>query len=172
VDRGAVVQPVVMSEYFKANGGKSQAVVGRFVGIVALYGLLGPMVGAVGVNSLFTVLAIGGEMTRGAFGDIGQLIVGGMVVGTIISLIVAYAIGIVPAAAVGFMVARRVRRENVISLRTALWSALVLGLLVSFAAMTVVPPDGRAQWIGALLVAHLLAAVVCTWVAQRVFGRG
>lgn len=142
---------------------------GRFAGIVALYGLLGPLVGAVGVSGLFTVLAIGGEVAKGDFGDIGRLLVGGMVVGTIVSLIIAYAFGIASALAVGLAVAYRDRRDGGISWRVALMSSLVVWLLTAAASTTVVPPGGRLQWIGALLIAHLLAAAICTWIARRLF---
>ena len=141
----------------------------RFAGIIALYGLLGPLVGAVGVNALFTVLAIGGEVAKGDFGDIGRLLVGGMVVGTIISLIIAYTFGIASAAAVGLAVAFRDWRDGGISWRVALMSSLVVWSLTAVASTAVVPPGGRLQWIGALLIAHLLAAAICTWIARRLF---
>lgn len=141
----------------------------RFAGISALYGMLGPLVGAVGVNGLFTLMAIGSAMVKGNFGDIGRLLVGGMVVGTIVSLIIAYAFGIVSAAAVGFAVAFRDRRDGGVSWRTALIAALIVWLLTSLAVTTVVPPEGLAQWVGALFVAHLLATAVCTWIARRIF---
>ncbi len=92
-------------------------------------------------------------------------------VGTIIALVIAYAFGIVSALAVGLAVARRDRRRGENSWHTALAAALVLWLLVSIAAVTVVPPEGRAQWIGLLFIAHLLAGAVGTWIARRVFSQ-
>lgn len=141
----------------------------RFAGISALYGMLGPLVGAVGVNGLFTLMAIGSAMVKGNFGDIGRLLVGGMVVGTIVSVIIAYAFGIVSAVAVGLAIAFHDRRRGGISWRAALIAALVVWLLTSVAATTAVPPSGLPQWIGALLAAHVLATAACTWIARRIF---
>src|SRR5690606_28354391 len=78
---------------------------GRFAGIVAIYALLGPLVGAIGVTGLFTVYAVGVEIAIGNFEDIARRFVGGMVAGTIFSVIIAYAYGIVSAAGVGLVVA-------------------------------------------------------------------
>ena len=142
---------------------------GRFAGIVALYAIVGPLMGALGLNALLAVLAVAEEVSRGNFDDIARLLVGGMVVGTIISAIIAYAFGIVSAAGVGLMVALRDRRRGGISWRTALIAALAFWGLMSLAAAVVVPPQGLAQWIAALLAAHLLAAAACTWIARRIF---
>lgn len=142
---------------------------GRFVGIVVLYAVVGPLMGALGVNALLAVLAVAAEVSRGNFDDIARLLVGGMVVGTIISAIIAYSFGIVSAAGVGLVVAVRDRRPGGVSWRTALIAALVFWALMSLAAAFVVPPQGLAQWIGALLAAHVLAAAACTWIARRIF---
>lgn len=141
----------------------------RFAGIVVLYAVVGPLMGALGLNALLAVLAVAAEISRGNFDDIARLLVGGMVVGTIISAIIAYAFGMVSAAGVGLMVAIRDRRRGGISWRTALIAALVFWALMSLAGAVVVPPQGLAQWIGALLAAHLLATAACTWIARRIF---
>src|SRR5690606_32729147 len=118
----------------------------RFAGILAIYALLGPLIGAVGVNGLFTVYAVGVEIANGNFGDIARLFWGGIVVGTIVSAILAYAYGIVSAAGVGLVVAFRDRRKGGISWRTSLVAALAFWLLMSLAATAVVPPQGLVQW--------------------------
>lgn len=141
----------------------------RFAGIIALYVLLGPLMGAVGANALFTVYAMGVEIANGNFGDIARLFWGGIVVGTMISAIIAYAFGIVSAAGVGLVVAFHDRRKDGISWRASSIAALAFWLLTSLAATAVVPPQGLLQWIGALLTAHVLAAAVCTWIARWVF---
>lgn len=141
----------------------------RFGGIVALYVLLGPLMGAIGVSGLFTVYAMGVEIANGNFGDIARLFWGGIVVGTIVSAIIAYAFGIVSAAGVGLVVAFRDRRKGGISWRASFIAALALWLMTSLAATAVIPPQELVQWIGALLAAHLLAAAVCTWIARRIF---
>ncbi|MFT4955423.1 MAG: hypothetical protein ACI8U3_001811 [Brevundimonas sp.] len=141
----------------------------RFAGIVALYAVPGPLMGALGLNALLAVLAVTVEISRGNFDDLARLLVGGMVVGTIISAIIAYAFGMVSAAGVGLMVAIRDRRRGGISWRTSLIAALVFWGMMSLAGAVVIPPPGLAQWIGALLAAHALAAVACTWLARRLF---
>ena len=142
---------------------------GRFAGIVAIHALLGPLIGAVGVNGLFTVYAVGVEIANGNFDDIARLFWGGIVVGTIVSAIIAYAFGIVSASGIGLVVAFRDRRKGGISWRASFIAALAFWLLTSLAATAVVPPQGLVQWIAALLAAHGLAAAVCTWIARRIF---
>lgn len=110
------------------------------------------------------------EILNGNFGDLARLFWGGIVLGTIISSLIAYAIGIVPALGVGLAVALRDRRGGGISARTSFVAALAFWLLTSLAATAIVPPQGLAQWIGALLVAHGLSATLCTAIARRSFG--
>lgn len=142
----------------------------RFAGIVALYVLLGPLMGAVGVNAVFAVYAVGVEIADGSFDDITRLFWGGIVMGTMLFAIGAYAFGSVSAVAVGLAVALRDRRIFGVSWRRAFISAFVMWLLMSaIAILTVVPPEGQVQWIGSLLIAHLFAATICTWIARRVF---
>lgn len=159
-----------MTDAGQVRDGKHRRSTGRFVGIVAVFVALGPLAGAVGVNGLFTAYVVGVEIANGKFGDIARLFWGGIVVGTIVSAIVAYAFGIVSAASVGLAVAFRDRRKGGISWRASFIAALAFWLLTSVAATSVVPPQGLVQWIGALLAAHALAAAVCTWVARRIFG--
>ncbi|WP_157970219.1 hypothetical protein [Pelagibacterium sediminicola] len=141
----------------------------RFAGIVALYVLLGPLMGAVGVNGIFTVYAVSTGIVSGSSGDIARLFWGGMVVGTMVFAIGAYAFGSVSALAVGLAVALGDRRLFGVSWRRALRSAFVMWLLSVIVVLTVVPPEGQVQWIGGLLVAHLFAAAACTWIARRIF---
>lgn len=142
---------------------------GRFAGIVAIYALLGPFLGAFAVSGFLTVHAVGIEIANGNFDDIARLFWGGIVVGTIVSAIIAYAFGIVSAAGVGFVAAFRDQRKGGISWRASFVAALVFWLLTSLAATAVVPPQGLVQWIGALLAAHVLAAAGCTWIARQIF---
>lgn len=141
----------------------------RFAGIVALYALPGPLIGAIGVNGLFTLHAVGVALANGDVGDVARLFWGGLVIGTIISALIAYAFGIVSATGVGLIVAIRDRRRGGISWKAALFAALAFWLLTSLAALSVVPPDGLLQWVGALLAGHVLAAIFCTWAARRLF---
>lgn len=141
----------------------------RFGAIVLFYAALGPFFGAIGVTAVFTAMAISVEVWHGNFGRIGQMLLAGMVIGTIVSVIAAYVLGIFSATCVGFAVAIRDRRRGGISWWAALISALLLWLLTAMLAFSAVPPEGSLQWIGALFVAHLLAATICTWIARRIF---
>lgn len=141
----------------------------RLAVIIAIYGLLGPFVGAVGINAFLVAAAVGSEIARGEYGDIPRLIIGGFVIGVMISLIIAYVMGTASALVVGVAVALADRRRRGISLRVALVTALVSWALVAVLAATFIPGDALA-WIALLLLAHLLAAVVCTWIARAIFG--
>jgi len=148
---------------------KSSAGIGRFIGIVGLYAVLGPLFGALGVNAFLTLLAVFGEVARGEFGDLGRLIIGGMVVGTIYSVIIAYTIGLPLAFGVGFIVAWKNQRSGKISLRSALLAGLGFWAGSALVALLILPPAGRLAWIGALLVAHLVAAAACAGLAKKLF---
>ncbi len=143
----------------------------RFAGAVAVYGLLGPLVGAIGVTGLSTILAVGAAVAQGEFGDIARLLWGGLVVGTIVTAIIAYSVGIASAVGVGVAVASRDWRSGGISWRVALVSAVIFWLLTSVAIGTAVPAAELTQWVAALFVAHLLAVAACTWLARRLFGQ-
>lgn len=142
----------------------------RFAGILALYALPGPFVGALAVSGLLTALAVVNESGSGNAGDIWRTVMGGMVILTLISLGIAYALGLVSALGVGLAVALSDRRRRGISWRVALIAALGFWLLVSGASLMVVPREGGLTWLAALLMAHLLAAAFCTWLARRVLG--
>jgi hypothetical protein len=143
---------------------------GRLAAIIAIYGLPGPFVGAVGINAFLVAAAVGSEIARGEYGEIPRLIVGGFVIGLMISLIIAYVMGAASALIVGVAVALADRRQRGISLRVALVTALVAWALTAAVAATFIPRDALAAWIALLLLAHLLAAVECTWIARRIFG--
>lgn len=142
----------------------------RAAGVVALFALLGPLFGALGVNLFLSVLASAIEAAHGNHGDIGRLLVGGMVIGTIVALPIAYSVGLAPAAGVGLAVAFGDRRRRGISWRIALASAVLFWLAMAALAVAVIPPAGLPTWLAALLVAHILAVVPCTAMARRLFG--
>lgn len=143
----------------------------RFLGIVAIYAIPGPLIGAFGVNVLFTAYALGIEVPSGDTAALARLFWGGLVVGTMIASIIAYAFGVVSALGVGLAVAIGDRRRGAISGETALMAALVLWLLTALAVLLMVPAETQLVWAGMLLVGHLLAATLCTWIARRLFAR-
>jgi hypothetical protein len=122
------------------------------------------------LRDLVVAAAVGSEIARGEYGEIPRLIVGGFVIGLRISLIIAYVMGAASALVVGVAVALADRRQRGISLRVALVTALVSWALAAALATTFIPGDALAAWIALLLLAHLLAAVVCTWIARAIFG--
>jgi len=148
---------------------KSHAKRWRLLALVALFGLLGPLAGAVGVNAFLTLLAVIAELARGEFGDLPRLVVGGMVVGTIYSAIIAYTVGLPSALGVGLFVAWKSQRSGEVALRTALVASLGFWIGCTLVALLIVPPEGRMAWIGAIFVAHLSAAFACGWLARKFF---
>lgn len=141
----------------------------RAITIVALFLVLGPFVGAVGLNAFLTLLAVIGELIRGELDNLAKLIVGGMVVGMIYSTLIAYVVGLPSALGVGAFVAWKDQRAGEISFRVAIIASLGFCVLSGLCALLVVAPDGRLPWIGALFVAHLSAALVCAWLAKKCF---
>lgn len=79
-------------------------------------------------------------------------------------------LGAVSSVAVGLVVALRDRRHGRISWRAALIGALVVWLVMAAFAALVIPPDGFLLWLVGLLVAHVVAAVLCTAIARLVLG--
>lgn len=145
----------------------------RFAGIMAIFVLLGPVAGALGVNILFALMAVGQEiMTQGFnLSEVLRLLIGGIVVGTIVSAIVAYSFGIFSAVGVGLTVALGDRRNLGVSWKLGLIAAILFWVLLSGVASTFVPAQGLQAWIAALLIGHVLAALVCIGLARKIFGK-
>jgi hypothetical protein len=142
----------------------------RSAAIVALFGLAGPLAGALALNALLTLFAAADEIARGDFAALPRQIVGGMIAGSIFSVILGYAVGTVSALGVGIMLALHDRRTRGISLRVAVLAALGFWLVSAVVVLLAVPPEGRLVWISALLAAHLAGALVCGWIARRLLG--
>lgn len=121
-----------------------------------------------GVHTI-TLYSVGATIANGDVDDVPRLFWGGIVVGTIISTIIAYAFGLFSAIGVGLFNAIRDRHQGGNSLRSSLFAAFAFWLLTSVAAIAVVPPQGLVQWFGALLAGHVLAAAVCALFARWIF---
>ena len=121
------------------------------------------------MNILLSGLAAATEIARGNMGDVLRLLVGGVVVGTIVSLPLAYSFGLVSAVGVGLAVAIADRRGIGISCRHTLVWAGVFWLVTAGLVVIVVPAEGLLVWLVAFLVAHLLASCLCTLLARRLF---
>lgn len=143
---------------------------GRSLAIVALFGLAGPLIGALGLNLLLTLFAAASEIARGEFAALPRQIIGGIIAGSIFAVILGYGVGTVSALGVGIIVAVRDRRVRGISLRTPVLAALGFWAASAVVVLLAVPQEGRLVWIAALLAAHLLAALACGWIARKLFG--
>ena len=145
---------------------------GRFAGIAALYALLGPLVGAIGAVGLLVLIASVTGLAAGRPGPSGEAVWSGFLITLVAGLPMAYSFGLVSSSAVGVAVALRDRRRGGISWRMALGAAAVLWIFMSALATLVISGDSFLTWLVTLLAAHVLAAMVCTWVARRLFGLG
>ncbi|AWB33275.1 hypothetical protein [Orrella marina] len=165
--------PAPSSNTTASNGLTTPNSWGRFAGIMAIFVLLGPIAGALGVNILFALMATGQEIATQGFNlsEILRLLVGGVVIGTIVSAIMAYSFGIFSAVGVGLTVALGDRRNLGVSWKLGLIAALLFWILLSGVASTFVPEQGLRAWVGALLIGHVLAALVCIGLARRIFGK-
>lgn len=141
----------------------------RLAGIVSLYALLGPLVGALAVNGVATLAFVGIALAEGEPGDIARRFWGGLVVGSLLSTILAYAAGILSAMGVGLAVAVSARRGGLISWRIALVAALVCCVLTIMATAPQFAPRDMGRWIVALIAGHGIAMAVCTGLARRLF---
>ncbi|MFB9151275.1 hypothetical protein [Roseovarius ramblicola] len=143
----------------------------RFAGLVALYAVLGPLLGAVCVVLLFVALSVITEVAQGRFEAIGALLGRGLLLTLVAGLPIAYSFGAVSSVAVGLIVALSDRRDGGISWRVALGGAVVSWGVAAVLAALVVPPDGFLVWLAGLFAAHVVAAWLCTWLAHLVFGK-
>ncbi|RFP85423.1 hypothetical protein DZK27_16815 [Rhodobacteraceae bacterium 63075] len=142
---------------------------GRFAGITALYALLGPLVGAVGAVGLLVLIAVVTDLGAGQENTVSALLGPGFLVTLAAGLPLAYSFGLVSSIAVGLAVALRDRWRGGISWRAALGTALALWALMSALAGLMIPGGSFLTWLVMLLAAHVLAAMICNWLAQRLF---
>ncbi|NKX45347.1 hypothetical protein [Roseicyclus persicicus] len=139
----------------------------RSLGIVALFALAGPLLGGLGVNLLLTAVSVAQGLGDGAAGDLARRLVGGIIGGSIFAVLLAYAIGTAPALVVGAVMAACDRRGRGLTYGDAAAAALACALVAAAGVVLLVEPGARAAWIAALVTAHLLGALGCTWAARR-----
>ncbi|KPQ06512.1 MAG: Mpv17 / PMP22 family [Rhodobacteraceae bacterium HLUCCA12] len=158
-----------MKDDLGAASGTGHATWQRTAAVWILFVALGPFFGALSVNILLSVMA---AMTAAAgedYGAMGRLLAGGIVIGTIVSLPIAYGLGLASAAGVGAVAAIADRRKGTVPWPATLFSALIFWLAVSALAMAIVPPEGWPIWAAALLAAHLLGTTICVLLARGMF---
>ena len=143
---------------------------GRFVGIVAVFTLLGPPVGAIVVTGLLSILASFSELSVDGWQERTRMFSGMMLLGIVFGLPLSYLAGGISALMTGLATAFWDARKGVISLPVAMGGGLVLGLLAASRQgdlLSASEGEGVAQI--AMLLAHLAAAAVCYLVARAIF---
>jgi hypothetical protein len=85
---------------------------------------------------------------------------------------IGYVLGVVPSALTGAAVAVFDQRFGRLSLRVALLTAGIIGVLSALGSSELVPSErGAAFWSVALTAAHLVAALACGAVGKVAFRR-
>lgn len=146
----------------------------RFAAILGLFIVLGPLLGAVGVVLVFVAMAVLTEVMQGRADAVPVPVVlgRGFLITLLAGLPIAYTFGAVSSVAVGLVVALRDRWHCNISWRAALVAGGIVWLVMAAFAALVIPPDGILTWLVGLLVAHVVAAVLCTLLARLLLGPG
>jgi len=135
----------------------------RFVGIVATYLLLGPLIGALLLFSgLVLLLGLEQPMTGRFMGDVQFL-----AASTVLWMPLAYITGLLPAAVIGVAVAIWERRKGVISLPIALAVSFFMWILLfSRTFDPFVPGDPSVYTTWLTPIACLGATGLCTWLVR------
>lgn len=161
-----------MTDKDGAMGARPGKSTGRFFGIVALFALLGPLIGGLVVSAYLGFLAATSQLATQGWAEAVTVFVTGTLFGTLFGLPIAYAVGIVPAVWVGLAVAIWDWRKRLISWRIAILAALVSWLLIAMRAGDIIETDeGTRIWQISILLAHLVATGLCWWLARTIFGR-
>jgi len=138
----------------------------RFLGIVAVFALLGPAVGTLSVSMVLAMAALSAGLAEAGLLAQGKIVLGSLLLGSVFGLPLAYLIGAVPAAAVGLAVALWERWRGSLPLGVPLGLALVLGLLAASRAGGFGTTDPAPAAPLGLLIAYLAGALVC-WLVVR-----
>lgn len=135
----------------------------RFVGIVAVYVLVGPLLGALLLFcGLVILVAVEQPITGSLWGDI--RFVG---VSTIFWLPLAYLIGMLPAVVIGFGVAVWEKRKGLISMSIALAVSFVMWILLFSRSFDPFIPDDPGTYTTWLTpIACLGSTWMCTWLVR------
>jgi hypothetical protein len=141
----------------------------RLAGIVAVFALLGPPVGAL----VFMLLLLGVSLASAVQGETGtgRMMAGTMLLGIVFALPLSYLVGGLSALVMGIFAAVWDAGNRRISLRLCLGVGLVLGALAASRPGGLYgATEGERFAQIALLLAHLVAAGVCGAVVRALFG--
>jgi len=165
-------QFVAMTDVGQIRGGSPQRSIGRFAGIVVVFVVVGPPVGALAVTLLLAAMGLTTGLAADGWLDQGRFAVGVMLLGLVFGLPISYTVGTVPAALVGFATAVWDARTGSISPYVALGAALVLGVLAASRASGLVSaPEGERAAQIAIPLVHMAAAWLCWLLARAIFDR-
>lgn len=145
---------------------------GRLLAIVAVFALLGPPIGGLVLSASLASLAAAPKLAASDWLEAGRTFLTLTLFGSTFGLAIAYAVGILPAAAVGLAVAIWERRNGLLSWRVAIAAALVPWLFIASRAGEIGASDEGTQVAQVvILVAHLAAAMACWWLARAIVDR-
>ncbi|WP_373490602.1 hypothetical protein [Parasphingorhabdus sp.] len=151
---------------------KREKSIGRFLGISALFTLLGPPIGELVVSICLGFLAATPQLGARDWMEAINAFLTVTFFGAIFGLPIAYFVGSLPATGVGLAVALWERHKGLISWRVTLSATLVSWLFFAIRAGGLIETDdGTRVWQISLLLGHLAAAGVCWWSARRFLGR-
>lgn len=164
--------PVAMTTIEDVQKRKRQSPGSRFIGIVAVFLVIGPPVGALAVTLLLAALGLGSGQGAGGWADQGRLVVGAILLGLVFGIPISYIVGAVPAAMIGLATAAWDARKGRVPFHVPLGAALVLGVLAAGRLNHLVLSAGgeRAAQV-AVLLAHLAAACLCWLMARAIFAK-
>lgn len=161
-----------MTNIEDVQNSKRQSSGSRFIGIVAVFVVIGPPVGALAVTLLLAALSLGSGHAADGWADQGRFVVGAMLLGLVFGIPISYIVGAVPAALTGLATAAWDANKGRVPFYVPLGAALVLGVLAAGRLGRLVSAgDGERTAQIAVLLAHLAAACLCLLVVRAVFIR-
>lgn len=161
-----------MTDIEQVQDRKPQPSIGRFAGIVAVFVVFGPPVGALAVTLLLAALGLSSGFAADGWLDQGRFALGVMLLGLVFGLPISYLVGAAPAVLVGLTTAAWDARRGSISLHVALGAALALGVLAALQPASLISAsEGERVAQVAIPLAHLAAAGLCWRLARAIFGR-
>jgi hypothetical protein len=136
-------------------------------GIVLLFAIVGPLVGAIGVNLVLSGIAAASALAAGNLAEVPKLLIGGMLVGTIVSLPIAYSFGLPAAVSCGIVAALTVRRSGSIRIGPVLTTAAISLVAVLVVLALMVELSALAAWAASLFLGHVLGVAICVSIGRR-----
>lgn len=161
-----------MTDIGQVEDRKPQPSIRRFAGIIAVFVVFGPPVGALAVTLLLAALGLSSGLAAEGWLDQGRFALGVMLLGLVFGLPISYLVGAARAALVGLATAAWNARTRRISLHVALGAALALGVSAALRPASLISAsEGERVAQIAIPLAHLAAAGLCWLLARAIFGR-